>query len=61
MSERLITQLNLYKTANVIDLRGDVLDEFLKYYQSRYHFRPNTTCSYCMGKAIKRVLRDENI
>lgn len=60
ISEGLLSKIKEYKDSKAVSL-GDYGRELRHYYQQTYHASVDVGCSGCIGRALTRIIKDNNI
>lgn len=60
LSEELKKKCLEFKNAQAVSLGGLTI-ELKKYYQQTYGFSIDHNCNSCIGKALTRIIKDQNI
>jgi len=60
ISEGLKEKILEYKTSKAVSL-GNYGGELRHYYQQTYHASVDLGCSGCIGRALTRIIKDNNI
>lgn len=60
ISEGLLNKVKEYKTSKAVSLEN-YGNELRHYYQQTYHASVDLGCSGCIGRALSRIIKDNNI